>query len=67
MSQIRLPGSSPVGCVYMPSPSTPEPEGITPFGPELKAKFLQYLQTKPYSALPTRVNKQQTNNRSIFS
>jgi hypothetical protein len=67
MSQVRLSSSSPAGCVYMPSPPTLEPEGITPFGPELKAKFLQYLQTKPPSASPTRVNRQRTNNRSIFS
>jgi hypothetical protein len=67
MSQVCLPGLSPAGRVYMPSSPTPEPEGITPFGPELKTKFLQYLQTKPPSASPTRVNKQQSNNRSIFS
>ena len=52
MSQIRLSGSSPIGRVYMPPPATPEPEGITPFGPELKAKFLQYLATKP-PTIPT--------------
>jgi hypothetical protein len=67
MSQVRPSGSSPAGRVYMPSSPTPEPEGITPFGPELKAKFLQYLQTTPPSASPTRVNRRRTNNRSIFS
>jgi hypothetical protein len=40
MSQVRLPGSSLAGCVYMPLSPTLEPEGITPFGLELKAKFL---------------------------
>jgi hypothetical protein len=67
MSQVRLPGSSPAGRVYIPSSPTPEPEGITPFGLELKAKFLQYLQTTLPSASPTCVNRQQTNNRCIFS
>ena len=67
MSQIRLSSSSPIGRVYMPPQAAPEPEGITPFGPKLKAKFLQYLQTKPPPASPTRVNRRRTNNRSIFS
>jgi len=40
MSQVRLLGSSPAGRVYMPLLSTPELEGITPFGLKLKAKFL---------------------------
>jgi len=40
MSQVRLPGSLPASCVYMPLLSTPELEGITPFSLELKAKFL---------------------------
>ena len=67
MSQVRLLGSSLAGCVYMPSSLTLELEGITLFGPELKAKFLQYLQTTPPFASPTRVNKRQTNNCCIFS
>jgi hypothetical protein len=31
----------------MPSSPPPEPEGIVAFNVELKAKFLQYLATKP--------------------
>jgi hypothetical protein len=66
MSQTRLPGSSPSGWVYMPSSPPPEPEGVVPFNMELKAKFLQYLATKP-PATPTRTGKRCTNNRRIFS
>ena len=66
ISQTRLPSSSLSGRVYMPSSPPLELEGIIPFNMELKAKFVQYLATKPPTT-PTWISKRRTNNRCIFS
>jgi hypothetical protein len=53
MSQICLPGSSPVGRVYIPSSPPPRADGIIEFPSSLEVEF--------------RIMLEQTHNRSIFN